>query len=95
MAMSDVLIVVGSFLSIVASVLGLITGQYGLAAGTAFISLWGFSSVARRSAFDDIIGTGKSIPPVDDLKQFRHKNPQLSLSEAIVAFQKNEKLNEQ
>ncbi|MEJ4113156.1 hypothetical protein ACGE24_06495 [Corynebacterium kroppenstedtii] len=89
--MIKLMVIFGSFVLIVASVLALISGQYLVAAVAALISIWGFQSLTRHSAFDEIAESGVPAPPVDDLKQFRHEHPELSFSESIVALQSRSK----
>ena len=88
--MSEKLTIIGSYLALFAAVLGLLSGQFLLATVVAAIGVWGLRSHNRRSALDDVIASDLPIPTAAELKSYREKNPDLSFSEAIVAWQKGE-----
>lgn len=83
-----ILTIFGSFAAVIASIIGLMTGQLLLAMTTALLGTWGFWSLRKRTAFDEVISSNLPAPGVEELKRFRKIHPNLSFSEAIVHFQK-------
>lgn len=81
---------VGSYISIAASALAIITGQFLLGAVVAAVGVWGLYS-EHKSSTSPGIDPDRPIPSVDALKKFRGEHPDLSFTEAISAFQKTGK----
>lgn len=81
---------VGSYISIAASALAIVTGQFLVGTVIALIGVWGLYSEYKPSKSPGI-DPDKPIPSVDALKKFRGEHPDLSFTEAISALQKTGK----